>query len=84
MMNTTDGLLDILEIAMGTCGKQAGTCEGCRNISNCKNLWSRACEQSFIQALTAHQLQDYIEEFNNFLKNRRNNCQDSELTKTAH
>lgn len=78
MTTGTDSLLDILEIAMGTCGKQDRTCEGCPNIARCINLWTRACEQSFNQSLTAQHLQDYVDEFNNFLKDCRKDCQHAE------
>ena len=78
MVTRTDGLLDILEIAMNTCCKRHKACEGCRNITACINLWTRACEQSFAMSLTSEQLYNYVEEFNRFLSRRNKDCQGSE------
>jgi len=75
MVIRADSLLDMLETAMNTCCSQYAACEGCQYITACINLWARACEKSFTKPLSPQQLQNYIKEFNQFMKNRSKDCQ---------
>jgi len=74
MSISTNNLIDILEIAMNTCSIQNKSCEGCKKIEACIDLWERACEQSFHHCLTPVELKAYIEEFNQFIDERKAGC----------
>lgn len=70
-------ILDILEIAIDSGCSQYKTCEGCKHVSACMDLWNGIYGGLFTTPMTKDQLKDYVNGLNEFLKERSRDCQGS-------
>ncbi len=76
MVTVKYNLMNVLEDAMNDSSKWRQQCEACPSLQDCINSWLLHRKSPADDCLTARELEQYVEQFFNFMNQRMRKCQD--------